>query len=94
MSIKNDRINTIMNSTNISVYDNGGVSFDRFTVVFLDRKIDHTNRFFALSVGESPDKFCQSCEVRLPNTGLGTRIPFSRLPAACRDAVRECINQE
>lgn len=72
----------------IRCYDNGGVTIDRYTVVFMDSP-EHDRLFTALAMDESPfhpQGFGQHTEAR-PGRHLGKRIKFTDLPADCQRLV-------
>ena len=69
-----------------SVWDNGGESLDRYTVVMNHSYADpRTGTIFhhALGVSENPDHFCQWTAVE-EGDHLGKRINFGDLPEAVR----------
>ena len=71
-----------------AVYDNGGKTFDRYTVVFKDRQLypDGINYYEGLGLSFNPDDpqgFSQHTVVHpdhLKTNGLGRKISFSDLP--------------
>ena len=70
----------------IRVYDNGGKTFDRYTVAYMDE----TNGVFVQMLGMSenpfhPQGFGQHCE-GTPGRHLGRRISFNELPEDCQKA--------
>lgn len=78
----------------VRVYDNGGKSFDRYTVVFTCQRTGE-GRCWYLSMSCSPfhpQGFCQHGEhtsmIDRPSYGhLGKKITFGELPADCQRAV-------
>ena len=80
----------------VACYDNGGRSFDRFTVVFLDCPERGWRQFSALAMSERPfhpQGFGQHCTA-VPGRHLGRRIPFATLPADCQKAVEQDLSTE
>lgn len=66
---------------NLRIYDNGGRSFDRYTVFFPEG--------YALGIGETgnvPNGFCQHVEA-LEGSHLGERITLEALPIAVQRAI-------
>ena len=76
----------------IKVYDDGGRSIDRYTVVFMDKPAHSFicgRSFSCLAMNRAPfhpQGFCQHSEARI-GSHLGKRIPFESLPEDCRKAV-------
>ncbi len=82
----------------VRCYDNGGMTMDRFTVIFLD-----TNKMVSeqavnydclcMSVHPNvPNGVCMHGTAQLPNPAVGARIEFTDLPLACQLKVREELN--
>lgn len=86
----------------IRCYDNGGETFDRYTVVFTGRYRHKTNGSY-LYVGMSenpfhPQGFGQHGESNDPldwpkYSHLGKKIPFDSLPDACKKLVTGDYNE-
>lgn len=79
-----------INGERIACYDNGGTSFDRYTVAYLDQP---ENNGCVAMVGMSdspfhPQGFGQHC-AGMTGKHLGKRIPFASLPADCQQLVRQ-----
>jgi hypothetical protein len=73
----------------IRVYDNGGKSIDRYTVVFMDEPSEQTNCWNCVGMSHdvtTPQGFYQHTECKLGRY-LGKRIQFSELPAAHRSRI-------
>jgi hypothetical protein len=73
----------------IKVYDNGGKTWDRFTVVYLDCPENSPNTFAAVAMNERPfhpQGFGQHCSA-MPGRHLGKRIRFEDLPEDCQKLV-------
>jgi hypothetical protein len=73
----------------IKIYDNGGKTFDRFTVVFINEPERQPNTFAALGMSArpfDPQGFGQHC-MATPGRHLGKRILFEDLPADCQKLV-------
>jgi hypothetical protein len=84
----------------IRVYDNGGETFDRYTVVFTGNYLktgsDGVRRFQYVGMSENPyhpQGFCQHGESewqpidRPTYSHLGKKITFDKLPQDCQKAV-------
>ena len=70
-------------------YDNGGRSFDRYTVIFLDAPEYKPGTYLCLGMSPHPfhpQGFGQHGSA-MPGRHLGRRIPFATLPEDCRKAV-------
>jgi hypothetical protein len=68
----------------VTVFDNGGQSFDRYTVFFDD------GFGTALGIGETgnvPNGFCQSVDAQ-PGEHLGEQVPYDSLPEPVKKAVQ------
>lgn len=86
----------------VRCYDNGGKTFDRFTVVFT-RLQGKVKRGTCLYVGMSaepfhPQGFGQHGEAahaidRPRYSHLGKRIDFAKLPADCQKLVRQTYSE-
>ena len=79
-----------MNLNRIKIYDNGGKTFDRYTVVYLDSPEREPRTYECRAMSERPrhpQVFGQICTAML-GRHLGRRIKFSELPAECQDVVR------
>lgn len=73
----------------IRVYDNGGKTVDRFTVVFLDRP-ERAGLFEALGMDEQPfhpQGFGQHCTAT-PGEHLGEIANYFDLPADCQKMIQ------
>ena len=76
---------------NIRIYDNGGASFDRYTVVFMNEPEYQPGTFMALGMSEHPfhpQGFGQHCAA-MPGRHLGKRIKFEDLPEDCQKLVKQ-----
>lgn len=76
---------------NIKCYDNGGATFDRYTVVYLDQP-ERTPGLYA-AVGASEDPFnalgLGQHTTAMPGDHLGREVPFDTLPAPVQQLVRQ-----
>jgi hypothetical protein len=76
----------------MKIYDNGGKTIDRYTVVFLDQCENKLDRVYAClgmnGVPFHPQGFCQHSDA-VVGKHLGKRIRFSELPADCQKAVMQ-----
>lgn len=75
---------------NVQVYDNGGKTADRYTVVYLDFPAkDGCYEAVGMSAAPfHPQGFCQHTEA-LPGEHLGAEIGFADLPKDCQTVVRK-----
>ncbi len=72
---------------NLVCYDNGGKTFDRYTVIYLDFKRGDLYESVGMSDNPfHPQGFCQHDEAKR-GRHLGKRISFYDLPADCQKAV-------
>lgn len=71
----------------IRCYDNGGLTVDRYTVVFLDRPQRQRNMYEALGMAHDPSIYCEHV---LASHGhyLGKPIKLEELPDDCRSIVQ------
>lgn len=66
-----------------AIYDNGGKTFDQFTVIFAD------NAVLGLSHNpDSPQGFSQWSEAFVKTEGLGYEVAFEKLPENIRRHIR------
>lgn len=76
---------------NIAIYDNGGRTFDRYTVVYLDEPAQELGTYTCRGMSENPTHpqgFGQ-CGVARPGEHLGDEITFDELPAGGQRVVRQ-----
>lgn len=81
---------------NIKCYDNGGKSFDRYTVVYLDEPERGLNYFAAVGLSEHPfhpQGFGQHC-IATPGRHLGKLIEFEALPEDCKKLVLRDLEEQ
>jgi hypothetical protein len=74
---------------NIRIYDNGGQTFDRYTVIYMDEPEREPNMFAAVGMSEHPfhpQGFGQHCTAT-PGKHIGRRITFEELPTDCQRLV-------
>jgi hypothetical protein len=82
-----------MSIEKIKVFDNGGKTFDRYTVVFPLETYTNTPYYPYIAMSGDPTHplgFGQHGEIRYPAgrlSHLGKRIKFSELPEACQRVV-------
>lgn len=77
----------------IKIYDNGGETFDRFTVVYLTQTYACYYGYLGMSENPfSPQGYCQhgSCT---DGPHLGKEIKFEDLPEACQRAVKNDLEE-
>lgn len=81
----------------IRVYDNGGKTIDRYTVIYLDEPEAEVNLFQSLGMNETPfhpQGFCQHSSAK-PGPHLGKRIKARDLPVDCQLAIlRDHIQED
>jgi len=81
-------------SGSIRIYDKGGKTFERYTVVFMDRPHGHGKFFEALRMSERPyhaNELAQHCTA-MTGRRSGIRIDFEDLPADCQRFVLSVTN--
>lgn len=74
---------------NIRIYDNGGKTCDRYTVIFMDCPEYQPGTYAAVGMNERPfhpQGFGQHCTA-MPGRHLGRRIKFEDLPPDCQKLV-------
>ena len=79
-----------VHGSRIRCYDNGGKTYDRFTVVFMDSPEREPGIFTAVGMSEEPFHplgFGQHTAA-MPGKHLGRRVPFVSLPEPCQKLVR------
>ena len=76
----------------IKVYDNGGKSLDRITIVFLDFELENNRFYQAIAADESGHGFYSHTSVQL-GRHLGKEIPFSSLSPFIQKEVTEEIKE-
>lgn len=72
----------------ISIYDNGGKTFDRFSVIFKNER-ERNGLYGCRGMSEHPfhpQGFGQWC-MAMPGRHLGKKIVFSGLPPDCQQLV-------
>lgn len=88
------RGNDFIDGHPIKVYDDGGKTLDRYTVVFMDQSAHSFicgRSFVCLGMNAAPfhpQGFCQHSQARI-GSHLGKRIEFAALPEDCQKAVRQ-----
>lgn len=78
----------------IKCYDNGGKTFDRYTVVFLECP-ETGGAYSALGMSYNPfhpQGFGQHCSAML-GRHLGKRILFENLPHDCKEVVKRDLRE-
>lgn len=74
----------------IRIYDNGGTTFDRYTVVYMNER-ERNGLYGARGMSEDPfhpqgvGQYCTAA----PGRHLGKRIRFEELPEKCQKLVRQ-----
>ena len=79
----------ILNGHRLRIYDNGGKTADRYTVLFMDQKERSYGVYSCLGMDKDPFHPCGIGQHSsgTPGVHLGRRIPFDLLPEPCRRAV-------
>lgn len=74
---------------NIKIYDNGGKTFDRYTVIYLDLKTTRAGLYEARAMSANPYSPLGFCQMTTAAAGrhLGKKIQFSYLPSDCQKVV-------
>ena len=80
---------TYLNGHRLRIYDNGGKTADRYTVLFMDQKERGADTFACLGMDKDPFHPCGIGQHSsgTPGVHLGRRIPFDLLPEPCRRTV-------
>lgn len=79
---------------NIKLYDNGGETYDRYTVIYLDDPEGH-GLFSSVGMSEhpfAPSGFGQHGSAK-PGRHLGKRIEFEDLPDDCQKLVKRDLEE-
>jgi hypothetical protein len=79
----------------IRSYDNGGKTFDRYTVVYMDEPENRPGCFAARGMSRNPfhpQGFGQYC-IATPGRHLGRRIAFKDLPEDCQRLVTSDLSE-
>lgn len=85
-----DAINFAKYLNTLRIYDNGGKTLDRYTIIFMDRPERQYNTFTALGCNSEPfHGIGQNC-IAMPGRHLGKRIGFEDCPSE----VQKFIMQE
>jgi hypothetical protein len=75
--------------SDMRIYDNGGESFDRYTVVF-------QHGYPPLGIGDTgnvPNGFCMTVDA-MEGPHLGERVTFDSLPTVVQKAIRDYLREE
>jgi len=77
----------------IKIYDNGGETFDRYTVVYIGSY--YNGFYYCLGMSENPFSPLGYCEHGLCTDGphLGKEIDFEELPEYCQIVVRDDLEE-
>lgn len=78
----------------VRIYDNGGKTLDRYTVVYMNEPERQYGTYNARGMSEhpfSPQGFGCSCSA-MPGRHLGKRIFFRDLPKDCQRLVLQDLN--
>lgn len=80
-----------VNGQRIRVWDNGGITFDRYVVAYMDEPLERDGTTPMVGMNHEPfhpQGYGQHCSGH-PGPHLGTRIRFSDLPEDCRKVVEQ-----
>ena len=90
-----------LHMSNVRIYDNGGKTFDRYTVLFTNRPYysktstkayDPMREALAMSTYPfHPQGYGQHCSA-VPGRHLGKRIAFKDLPPDCQTLVKQNLD--
>lgn len=88
--MKNEKVG----NCRIRCYDNGGKTFDRYSVVFMD--FPEGRLFFGVGMSYDPFSPCGFGQHGLfkPGKHLGKRIAFADMPADCQKLVESDCQEE
>lgn len=88
--MKHHKLNHAINGCNIAIYDNGGRSADRYTVIFKDCP-EGCGLFQCLGMNAFPfhPQGIAMHASAMPGRLLGRRIAFADLPKDCQRAVEQ-----
>ena len=90
-----ERFDTV-NNQRVKCYDNGGTTFYRYTVVYIDQPERRVNTFACVGMSDNPfhpQGYGQHATAMV-GRHLGRRIPFVSLPPDCRKVVEQDTNQQ
>lgn len=73
---------------NYRLYDNGGKSFDRYTVVFMDCPEYQPGTFMCFGMSDNPYTGFGQHGIAVPGKHLGKRIRMEDLPEKCQEFLR------
>jgi hypothetical protein len=87
--------NEYINNVKLRCYDNGGVSADRYSVLFMDEPYSTGQQGSFVCLGMSANPFHPQGvgmhSAAIPGFHLGKRIKFADLPEDCQNFVRRHI---
>lgn len=75
-----------MKRSNMRIYDNGGKTLDRYTVVFMDNK-ESENSYYAIGMSANPFHGFGQHTTAMPGKHLGKRVKFDSLPVDCQSMI-------
>jgi hypothetical protein len=81
----------IVDGKRVRCYDNGGETWDRYTVVYMDYPAGRPGVFESVGMSGAPfhpQGFGQHGGAK-PGKHLGRRVPFESLPADCQKLVHQ-----
>ena len=79
-----------IDALNIRIYDNGGKTFDRYTVIFMDSPENKPGLYTCLGMSSNPfhPQGYGQHGIAHPGRHLGLRIRFEQLPTDCKRCLR------
>jgi hypothetical protein len=77
---------------NLLIYDNGGKSYDRITVIFKDRPEKQPGTFEAIGASETGAGFYQHTTA-MPGRHLGKRVKFANLSSELQNRLKNEIEE-
>lgn len=85
-----------MKLNNIRIYDNGGRSYDRYTVIYMDQPETRAGTYNSIGMSEGPFGHLGICQhsPAMPGPHLGKRIRWDELPEACQRAVMQDLEPQ
>lgn len=85
-----------MKPKNIRIYDNGGRSYDRYTVIYMDQPETRAGTYNSIGMSEGPFDHLGICQhgPATPGRHLGRLIEWDELPKACQRAVMQDLEPQ
>ncbi len=77
----------------VRLYDNGGKTFDRYTVIYMDEP-ERCGGYAARGMSQNPFHGFGQCCTAYPGAHLGRRIDFDALPEPCKQVVLQDLTEK